>query len=111
MSGLIEPVEGCCTGVGHDLPEERVARDVRVLSAAGSETRYALLRSALAADGEVCACEFVPLVDASQSTVSRALSALHEVGLLTRRKEGRWRYYGPTERAKRLCAALDEVER
>jgi ArsR family transcriptional regulator, arsenate/arsenite/antimonite-responsive transcriptional repressor len=111
MSELIEAADGCCTGVGHDLSGERLERDVRVLSAAGSETRYALLRSALAADGEVCACEFVPLVEASQSTVSRALSELHEAGLLTRRKEGRWRYYGPTDRAKRLCTALDGGER
>jgi len=110
MDGLIERTD-CCSGVDHGLPPERLERDVRALSAAGSETRYALLRSALAADGEVCACEFVPLVEASQSTVSRALSELHDAGLLTRRKEGRWRYYGPTDRARRLCAALDEVDR
>jgi len=45
----------------------------------------------------------------SQGAVSQALSRLFSAGLVERRKEGRWRYYGATARAERLLGVLDET--
>lgn len=78
-------------------------------SALANETRYELPCLLVAADGEVCACEFVGGVDASQSTVSRGLSTLYEAGLANRRKEDQWRYYSPTEAAERLLETVDAI--
>jgi DNA-binding transcriptional ArsR family regulator len=41
--------------------------------------------------------------------VSHALSDLHDAGLVTRRKDGTWRYYEPTDRAVALLDALDRT--
>jgi ArsR family transcriptional regulator len=92
-----------------DLDEDAINRDVRVASALANGTRYELLRSLVASEDEVCACEFVDRVDASQSTVSRGLSTLYDAGLVTRRKEGQWRYYAPTGAAERLLETFDAI--
>ena len=84
-----------------------VDEDVRSLKSLGNETRYTIVRLLLAADRELCVCELTPVIDVSDSAISHALSDLHEAGLVTRRKDGTWRYYGPTDRAERLVTALD----
>lgn len=92
----------------HELTESALQADVRVLSALGNDTRYEALRLIAAADGERCVCELEPSLGVSQSAVSQALSRLYAAGLVTRRKEGRWRYYAAAPRAERLLDALDE---
>ncbi|KAA9396400.1 ArsR family transcriptional regulator [Haloarcula sp. CBA1130] len=81
--------------------------DVSVLSALANETRYKIVRILHIADGELCVCEFSPLLDVSDSAISHALSQLTDAGLLTRRKDGRWRKYRTTARANALLVALD----
>lgn len=81
--------------------------DLRALGTLSDDTRHRIARSLSAADGELCVCELSPLVAVSDSAVSHALSDLTEAGLVTRRKEGQWRYYDTTERADALLAALD----
>jgi len=81
--------------------------DTAALATLGDETRYRIARVLAAADGALCVCEFGPLVDVSDSAVSHALSDLREAGLVTRHKEGSWRYYNATERTGRLLEALD----
>lgn len=88
-------------------PADAIKADVRTLSALANGTRYRLLRALASADGEVCVCDLVEAVDAGQSAVSHALSALYDAGLVSRRKEGRWRYYRTTEAAETLVDALD----
>jgi len=88
------------------VPSEQDS-DLAALSTLSDDTRNRLARYVAAADGELCVCELSVLVDVSDSAVSHALSDLHDAGLVTRRKEGQWRYYGATERADRLLAALD----
>jgi DNA-binding transcriptional ArsR family regulator len=78
-----------------------------VFAALGDETRYRLARALTVADEELCVCELAPLVDVGESAVSHALADLVEAGLLTRRKEGNWRYYDTTERAQSLFATAD----
>jgi DNA-binding transcriptional ArsR family regulator len=89
-----------------DVPED-VDADLDALGTLGNDTRYRLVRLLAAAEGELCVCEVTPLVDVSDSAVSHALSDLADAGLVTRRKDGQWRYYESTERAERLVAALD----
>lgn len=89
------------------LDDGDATTDIDALAALGSETRYRLARLLSAADGDLCVCELDPLVDVSESAVSHALSTLTDAGLVTRRKEGKWRYYDTTERAEALLSALD----
>ncbi|PSP51038.1 transcriptional regulator [Halobacteriales archaeon QH_3_68_24] len=85
------------------LLEDRLA----ALGTLSDDTRYRLARVLSAADGELCVCELSPLVAVSDSAVSHALSDLTEAGLVTRRKDGQWRYYDTTDRADALLEALD----
>jgi DNA-binding transcriptional ArsR family regulator len=87
--------------------ESAIEPDLKALSALGNGTRYQTVRLLAAADRELCVCEVTPVVDVSESAVSHALSDLYDAGLVTRRKEGTWRYYGTTDRTERLLAALD----
>ncbi|MFB6296823.1 MAG: ArsR/SmtB family transcription factor [Halobacteriales archaeon] len=88
------------------VPEEPEP-DLWALKTLGDGTRHELARLLVAAEGELCVCELAPLVDVSESAVSHALSDLAEAGLVTRRKEGTWRYYDATDRARALLSALD----
>jgi len=81
--------------------------DVDLLSALSNETRYKIVRILHTADEELCVCEFAPLLDVSDSAISHALSQLTEAGLLTRRKDGKWRKYRATNRATAMLIALD----
>jgi DNA-binding transcriptional ArsR family regulator len=83
--------------------------DVRALSALGDETRYRMVR-ALVENGEMCVCEFDPVLDVSESAVSHALSTLRDSGLVEREKRGRWRYYKATPKAEAVLEALEENE-
>jgi len=42
---------------------------------------------------EVCVCDLMNALDLAQPAVSRHLSYLKRAGLVTDRKQGRWRYY------------------
>lgn len=82
--------------------------DIELLSALGNETRYNIVRMLHAADDdELCVCELSPLLDVSDSAISHALSQLTDAGLVTRRKEGKWRMYRATPRANAVLVALD----
>jgi DNA-binding transcriptional ArsR family regulator len=81
--------------------------DVTVMSALANETRYKIVRILHLAGEELCVCEFAPFLEVSDSAISHALSQLTDAGLLTRRKEGKWRKYRITPRATALLIALD----
>ena len=89
------------------LDEEATGTDVATFSALGDKTRYRLVRLLVTADDELCVCEITPLVDVSDSAVSHALSTLTDAGLVTKRKDGRWRKYRATKRATALLTVLD----
>jgi len=91
-----------------DFPAD-TDRDQAALTVLGNDTRYTIARLLTAADRELCVCEITPVVDVSDSAVSHALSDLSDAGLVTRRKEGKWRYYEATDRASALLAALDDT--
>jgi DNA-binding transcriptional ArsR family regulator len=80
-----------------------------IFAVLGNETRYRLVRALCVAEGELCVCELEPLVDVSESAVSHALADLVEAGLVTRRKEGNWRYYDATGLATELFETAEET--
>ncbi|MDG5775326.1 metalloregulator ArsR/SmtB family transcription factor [Haloarculaceae archaeon H-GB2-1] len=91
-----------------DLPPD-YARDQAALKALSNDTRHTIVRLLAAAGRELCVCEITPVVDVSDSAVSHALSDLYDAGLVTRRKDGTWRYYEATGRATALLEALDQT--
>lgn len=78
-----------------------------VFAALGNETRYRLARALAVSESDRCVCELEALVDVSESAVSHALSDLVDAGLVTRRKEGNWRYYDATDLAADLFWTAD----
>ena len=109
MSQRATDDQPCCEPLGLALSADRVAADVRLLAGAGNDTRYELLRLLAGAGDPVCACELPDAVGVSQSAVSHALSKLFDAGLVTREKDGRWRYYDVTPAAAQLLDALDAI--
>jgi DNA-binding transcriptional ArsR family regulator len=87
-----------------------VESDVAVFSALANETRYEILRALDRADEELCVCEVNVLIDASDATISQALSQLVDAGLVSRRKDGRWRTYRTTTQATALLATFDGLQ-
>lgn len=89
------------------IQTEQIETDLTVLRALASETRYTALQFIATKETEVCVCDIEPALDVSQGAVSQALSKLTNAGLLTRRKDGRWRYYATTDKANAILSVLD----
>jgi ArsR family transcriptional regulator, arsenate/arsenite/antimonite-responsive transcriptional repressor len=66
--------------------------DIRLLHALADPTRLAIVRQ-LAADDQVCACDFTSCCDVSQPTVSHHLKVLREAGVVTSERRGNWIFY------------------
>jgi ArsR family transcriptional regulator len=66
--------------------------DVRLLAALADPTRLAIVRE-LAAQSDVCACDFTSCCDVGQPTVSHHLKVLREAGVVTSERRGSWIYY------------------
>ncbi len=82
---------------------------VKVFKALSDGTRLRILNILL--ERECCVCEVMQVLEISQPSASRHLSALHEAGLLKSRKEGTWQNYsidleGMPEYARDIVRAL-----
>ena len=110
------PVERPDCSLGHDpaeieqLMELPIQDELDAFSALANETRYRILLLIHTAEDPVCGCELEPHLDVGQSSISQSLSRLRRAGLVTREKEGRWRYYETTERADCLLETVREGE-
>ncbi|WP_135855341.1 ArsR/SmtB family transcription factor [Halorussus salinus] len=98
----------CCAGPP-EVDSDALVADLQLLSAMGNDTRYELLRRIANAEGGVCVCDLQGAVGVSQSAVSQALSRLYSAGLVSRRKEGSWRYYDTTDASDALLSTLDDL--
>lgn len=109
-----EAVSGCdiklSTEQVEDVLPQTSEEEVEVFAALANETRYRILLLAEAADGGVCGCELEPYLDVKQSSISQSLSRLRKAGLLSRTKDGRWRYYDTTALAEDLLAVTARME-
>jgi DNA-binding transcriptional ArsR family regulator len=77
------------------------------LKAAGEPSRLRILKALEI--GELCACHFEALLEVSQPTVSRHMTALRTAGLVAERRVDRWSYYRlepASPFADRLLAAV-----
>lgn len=87
-------ITGCCSPrlSGHADPERAaaVAELGRVLA---DPIRVQILDILRGHEDEVCQCEFQPLFDVSQPTLSHHLRKLQEAGLVSAERRGRWAYY------------------
>ena len=88
------------------LSNRSIDEEIEIFSTLGSETRYRILLILDAADQPVCVCELEPYLDVGQSSISQSLSRLRKDGLVSRTKDGRWRYYEPTPLAERLIGSV-----
>ncbi len=84
--------EVCCAGATCDLlpgPTADVLADV--FKALADPTRVRLLRYLAESDGgTACACHLPEALGISQPTLSFHMHKLHEAGLVSRDKRGRW---------------------
>ena len=76
------------------LPRERYAARARVAKALAHPSRLLMLDALRS--GQRCVCELTELVGADQSTVSKHLAVLKDVGIVDDRKDGTMTIY-------RLC--------
>ena len=82
--------------------------DVKILQALAEPTRLAIVQQ-LAADGEVCACDFTDCCDVSQPTVSHHLKILREAGVVSCERRGTWIYYRLEPKAAARLANLGHL--
>ena len=68
-----------------------------VFKALSDETRLQML-GLLLKEGELCVCDFIDVLEISQSKASRHLRHLVNVGLLDDRRDGTWVYFRIAER-------------
>ena len=82
----------------------------KMFRAFADETRLRILH--LLGKGEICVCDIMGVLQASQPKVSRHLGYLKRAGLVVDRKEGLWRYYAlapaKTTFQKRLLDCVDD---
>ncbi len=85
----------CCPGSECDLlPAAEAAQLASIFKALGDPTRVRLLRYiALSHSATACACHLPDALGISQPTLSFHMRKLHEAGLVTRDKRGRWVHY------------------
>ena len=65
---------------------------VKLLKSIADHNRLRIIM-ALMTHEELCACQFIELLQFTGATISRHLSILNNVGLIKSRKEGRWIYF------------------
>jgi len=63
----------------------------KLFQALADRTRLRLLN--LMAQGEVCVCFFVEVLDQPQPKISRHLAYLREAGLVSARRDAKWMHY------------------
>ncbi len=63
--------------------------------------------------GELCLCELSALFRLADSTVSKHMSLLGDVGLVQSRRDGRWTHYSlpenPTEEVASVLSLVDQM--
>ncbi|MDG1464389.1 MAG: metalloregulator ArsR/SmtB family transcription factor [Acidimicrobiales bacterium] len=84
----------CCPPLTQSaLSKPAATRLAEVFAVLANPARLRLFSLIASQPGGTCACDMVDLVDRSQPTVSHHLKVLHEGGLVTRVRRGRWIWY------------------
>jgi ArsR family transcriptional regulator len=86
--------EVCCEPLVHPSISTAEAKSIAgIASALSDPIRVQVIDVLRKHAGEVCVCEFVPLFDISQPTLSHHLKKLRDAGLVGVEKRGLWSYY------------------
>jgi ArsR family transcriptional regulator len=84
----------------------------KIFKALSDETRVHML-ALLLANEELCVCDFMSLLNITQSKASRHLRYMHHAGLLDDRREAVWVHYkiskNLSKKEKVLLGALEKV--
>ena len=65
-----------------------------VLSITKALSDESRLRALIAVkDGELCLCQIIQVLGLSPATVSKHMNILEQAGLVTRTRQGKWRFY------------------
>ncbi len=73
-----------------------------ILKAAGDRNRLRILH--MLADGPLCVCQIVAVLDLAQPTISKHLAVLKTAGLIEDEKRGKWVFYDLAGRIKKNSA-------
>src|SRR5262249_46145218 len=76
----------------------------RLFAALADRTRLRLLN--LMADGEVCVCYFVEVLQMNQPNISRHLAYLKSADIVAARRDGKWMHYRIIEPADEAAARI-----
>ena len=100
----------CCPGSACDLlPAAPATQVAKVFKALADPTRVRLLHYlAYSVSGTACACHLPDALGISQPTLSFHMKKLHDAGLVTREKRGRWVHY--TVRAEGLALVREFLD-
>ena len=80
----------------------------KMLKALGDTTRLRILE--LLRNGELCVCEIVPQIEASQSNISQHLRILRDAGIIELEKHGRENhYYVTNQKIFQILDLIDEI--
>jgi len=90
-------------------PHEEI---VTIMSALGDPTRMSIVERALSKDihnEEVACWELDESLDLAKSTISYHTKILQAAGLIQTRREGRFFYYRPTAKLKKIMLMLNTI--
>src|ERR671934_611982 len=88
------PLIACCQPLAApSLSEEEVESTATLFKSLGDPARVKIVNLLARSEEPVCACEFEPVLELSQPTVSHHLRKLTEAGLLEREQRGKWAYF------------------
>jgi len=109
--GVDDPLLCCASVTDAPLVEADAIALARGYAALGDPVRLRLFSLLAAAEGEVCACAFVEVLERSQPTISHHLRVLAEAGLIVGQRRGRWVWYSVVpDRLDLLRAALGPAD-
>lgn len=84
----------CCPPLADGAISPADAIDLAaVFKALADPVRLRILSALIAADGRICACDFVSVAGKSQPTVSHHLKVLREARLVEGERRGTWVWY------------------
>ena len=77
--------------IAESLAAKDMKKQVRILKALADPTRLKIVKAL--GINELCVCELMLLLNATQSTVSHHLRILKDVDIVTERRQGKWSFH------------------
>lgn len=94
--------------IAESLAAKDMKKQVRVLKALADPTRLKIVKAL--GINELCVCELMLLLNATQSTVSHHLRILKDVDIVTERRQGKWSFHKLNDhKVLTLLVMLDDL--